>query len=231
MGRQDSTAEPQQARGRRRREKLLAAAERLLRKGGFEDITIADIVREARSSVGSFYHLFETKETIVPLLYARYDERVTTLSERILEPQRWQGRDLRYRATRLVRYAVRVYRQNRGLIRALALHARRHSQDLTALQLGRRATLYDRAAQLLLDCRSEVAHPNPEAAIRLGLLFVGAACRDKILFERAPHPRSVDCDDRELASELTTAFLAYLQSSKPEGKTTCDVDGRGSLQA
>lgn len=210
---------PRQARGRRRRERFLAAAERLLRSKGFEEITIADIVREARSSVGSFYHLFETKEAIVPLLYARYDERITEHSERIFVPERWRGKDLAHRAGRLIRYAVRGYRQNRGLIRALALHARSHAQDLTKLQLGRRATLYDRATQLLLACRDEIAHADPEAAVRLGLFFVGTACRDKILFDRAPHPRSIVCEDRELASELTRAFLAYLGSSPRKRRT------------
>jgi len=180
-------------------------------------------VREARSSVGSFYHLWETKEAIVPLLYARYDERITRISERIFEPERWRGKDLQHRVGRLIRYAVRKYRQNRGLIRALAMHARSHSQELTTLQLSRRATLYDRATQLLLACRAEVQHANPEAAIRLGLFFVGAACRDKILFDRAPHPRSIDCDDRQLASELSIAFLAYLESSNRNRKVHHDA--------
>ena len=113
---------------------------------------------------------------------------------------------------RIVRIAVRGYRRERGLIRALALHARSHPEQITSHQRRHRGWLYDRITELLRERRDEITHPSPAAAIRLGLLFVGAACRDKILFADAPHPRSVDCDDAELAAELTRAFLAYLQT-------------------
>lgn len=201
---------PVRARGQRTRERILAASEHLLRRKRLEDLTIRDIVEAAEVSVGSFYHLFGARDAIVAPLYARYDARVTAGAARALNPARWRGRSLGHRASRIVRYGVRLYRIEGGLIRALALHARGHGQPVTSDQHDHRAALYDQLAALLLECRDEITHPDPEAAVRLGLFFVAAACRDKILFGDAPHPRSITCDDRALAVELTRALLGYL---------------------
>jgi len=201
---------PRQTRARDTRARILAAAEALLRNRRFEDITIGEIVSEANSSVGSFYHLFESKEAIVGPLYARYDERITERSVRLLARARLRHRSLGDRVRWIVRYAVRLYRNERGLLRTVALHARSHAEDVTAEQQDHRATLYDSLASLLLECRHEVAHPDPEGAIRLGLFFVAATCRDKILFGDAPHPRSITINDRNLSAELASALLSYL---------------------
>ena len=78
---------PRQARGRRTKERILAATERLLREKLFEDISVEEIVREAGSSVGSFYHLIGAKDSLIAPLYGRYDTRITEGAERALEPE------------------------------------------------------------------------------------------------------------------------------------------------
>lgn len=52
---------PVTARGKRAREKLLRAAERVFGEKGFEDTAIAEICREADCSLGSFYVYFPDK--------------------------------------------------------------------------------------------------------------------------------------------------------------------------
>lgn len=210
--------EPRQARGHETRERILAAAEVLLRTRTLEEITIEDIVVEARSSVGSFYHLFGSKETIIAPLYERYDARITRESERVLRSARRGHRSLDERARLLVHFAVRAYRRERGLIRAMVRHARGPAGAVTREQQAHRATFYERLAGVLLECRDEMSHPDPGMAVRMGLFFVGAACRDKILFGDAPHPRSVRVGDRALADELSNALLAYLHTAPGESK-------------
>jgi hypothetical protein len=105
---------------------------------------------------------------------------------------------------------MRLYRRNRGLMRALALHARTKPGVLSPVQERNRLALSDRAARLLLDARSEIRHSDPELAARQGIFFVLAACRDKILFSEAPHPKLLPVDDRKLARELSRALVAYL---------------------
>jgi AcrR family transcriptional regulator len=203
--------EPRQLRGRQTRQRILDAAQKLLLHKSFEEISVAELVRESKASVGSYYHFFDSKQSMLAPLYDRYDRALTIGSERILDSARWRGRSLRHRVTRVIRYTLRLYRVERGLMRALALHARSHPDEVTMEQQGHRAALYDRVTNLLLECRAEITHPEPESAIRLGLLFVGAASRDRILFSNAPHPRSIELADGVLARELSDAFLAYLQ--------------------
>ena len=210
---------PKQLRGQRTRDRILDAAENLLHGKSFGEITVADLVEEASASIGSFYHLFATKEALLAPLYARYDAEITAGSERVLDLARWEGRSLHYRATRVIRYTVKLYRQKQGLMQTLVLHARSHSDEVTLEQQTHRASLYDRVTELLLERDDEITHPDPESAIRLGLFFVGATCRDRILFSQAPHPRSVQLDDRGLARELSDAFLSYLQFPRSRKET------------
>jgi AcrR family transcriptional regulator len=191
-------------------DRILGATESLLESRLFEELTLAEILLRARTSIGAFYARFDGKEALVPHLYQRYDAVLHAAGERFLAPERWRGRPLSYRASRVIRLAVRLYRRNRGLIRALALHARTHPRVLTRAQEEKRLTLQDHAARLLLDTGADIRHPDPELAVRQGLFFVLAACRDKILFGDAPHPKLLPVDDHRLATELTRALVAYL---------------------
>lgn len=207
---------PRQERGRRTRERILCATERLLRTKRLEDLGVQEIVRQAGSSVGSFYHLFGSKDALVGPLYARYDARITDGARRVLDPSRWRNRPLAHRASRLFRYAARLYRRDRGLMRSLVLHARCHPGEVTSQQRRHRRGFYDLVTDLFLERRHEITHPDPPAAVRLALFVVGSALREKILFGDAPHPRSVELDDRFLAEELTHVFLAYLHHATSE---------------
>ena len=201
---------PKQARSRETVERILESTEELLGTRLFEDLPLAEILRKADTSVGAFYARFDGKEALVPHLYQRYDATLHAAAARFLAPDRWRGRTLVYRASRIVRFAVREYRRHRGLMRALALHARTRPRVLTPTQVENRRGLSDHAARLLLDARDEIRHADPELAARQGLFFVLAACRDKILFAEAPHPQLLAVTDRTLAVELSRALVAYL---------------------
>ena len=203
---------PKQARARETLERFLGTTERLLQERQFEEISIEDIVSDAHASVGSFYHLLGSKEAIVPLVYARYGERLDRESRAFLTLERWQGLSLLERSTRIIRLGVRLYRRNQGLMRAVALHARSSSGAVTEAQHQLRASFYDRVAAVLLACRDEISHPDPEAAVQFGLFVVAASCRDKILFATAPQARTIDSDDRELATELARVLVSFLKS-------------------
>jgi AcrR family transcriptional regulator len=199
--------------------RILEATEALLESRLFEDLPLADILRRADASVGAFYARFDGKEGLIPHLYQRYDTALHAAAGRFLDPDRWRGRSLSYRATRIVRLVARLYRRHRGLMRALVIHARTRPRVLTPVQEVSRQALSDSAAMLLLETRSEIRHPDPDLAARQGLFFVLAACRDKILFAEAPHPSLLPVDDQRLAAELSRALIAYLTFT-PEPATS-----------
>ena len=77
---------PLQSRSEKTLANMLDATERLLEDRSFEEISVADIVREASCSNGSFYARFREKSSMLPALYDRYD----TLMRAHMED--WLGR-------------------------------------------------------------------------------------------------------------------------------------------
>jgi AcrR family transcriptional regulator len=65
----------QQERSRQMHQRLVAALERLLKDKPFENISVAEIAKEAGASVGAVYTRFENKDAFIPVLFELYQER------------------------------------------------------------------------------------------------------------------------------------------------------------
>jgi AcrR family transcriptional regulator len=206
---------PRQERSRATLARILDATEFLLESHLLEEITLGDILRESGVSVGAFYARFSNKEAIVPCLYERYDRRITEGMKIVLDGQRWRGRALSARVGLLFRYSVMLYRREHGLLRALILRARSDPDIVTVEQRQNRAELYEMTARMLLECRDEMTHPDPESAVAFGLLMAGATFREKVLYARAPHPQAVAATDAVLVREMSRAFLGYVGAATP----------------
>ncbi|MGW6204210.1 TetR/AcrR family transcriptional regulator [Streptomyces sp. NPDC055089] len=64
--------QPQQARSRARAEAILAAADRILSRDGYEALTMRRIAEEAGTPVGSIYQFYADKSAVVDALGRRY---------------------------------------------------------------------------------------------------------------------------------------------------------------
>ena len=213
MGAIESTAgvvAPRQERSLATLNRVLDAAEELLVDRRLEDVTLTEILERSGVSVGAFYARFQNRQALIAHIYDRYDRRQTEGAQRVLDPARWEGRSLEQRVELLCRYSVFIYRQEVGLLRTVALEARIHPEMVTLSQREHRTALYERLAQLLLACREEISHPDPDSAVRFGLLMAASVFREKILFAGAPHASAVQADDRNLALETARVLLAYL---------------------
>lgn len=80
--------EPRQERGQRRIDKILAAAERVFAKVGYEAATTNAIARAARTSIGSIYQFFPHKEAILQAVAQRYLEQLHALHDELFDHQR-----------------------------------------------------------------------------------------------------------------------------------------------
>jgi len=90
-----------QERARAKRDRLVAAADRVVHRQGYAGTTLADIAREAEQPVGSLYYYFRTKEAVVEAIVA---ERLRDLESRIA---RWERRpDPRARLRQLIQVWV-----------------------------------------------------------------------------------------------------------------------------
>jgi len=200
-----------QARSQRTQRRILEATEELLAERLFEQVSVQEIAARAGVSVGALYARFASKAALVPCLQERYTLASHAMAKRVMDPRRWEGRPLDVRARVAARFLVRVYRHNRGLLRALFLDWRTQPEKITDADRAARATFFDRLAAPFLACRDEITAVDPDRSVRLAIAMVMATCRDLFLSGNQ-FPHAVEASDRWLSDELARAFLAYLRA-------------------
>jgi AcrR family transcriptional regulator len=208
---------PLQERSRATLVRFLEATMGLLAERRFEQGTVAEIARRARSSVGAFYARFADKDALMGYLDSQLFESGKAAWDEFLASERWRGGTAAEVVTAVVDRVARKRRERRGLLRALALYARSQPSPRFlehAREMNRH--VYGRVRTLLLERRHEIGHPDPERAIEIGLMFVDAATREAILFDDlGALPRRLS--DAALKRELAAAWLAYLSARQPSG--------------
>jgi AcrR family transcriptional regulator len=201
---------PRQARSRATLERLFQATAELLTARRFEEATVADLARQAGSSVGAFYTRFADKQALIEAFDERMFEEGRLRWEALLEPKRWRDAATADILHAVVERLVESRRRHTGLLRSLALYARSQPARrfrARAARLNRQVAGQLRA--IVLRPGEPLNHPDPGRAVDLGLLMVDAAVREAILFEAAGlNPRKVS--DRTLVRELTLAWCRYL---------------------
>lgn len=84
QGEPRSPRAPQQERGQRRVEQILDAAESVFADQGVGAATMQMIAERAEASVGSLYHFFPNKDSIVEALGGRYAEAIREVNEQAM---------------------------------------------------------------------------------------------------------------------------------------------------
>jgi AcrR family transcriptional regulator len=110
---------PQQARSRRTRQRILEAAVACFEETGFEETTTTQIARRAGLAVGSLYGYFHDKRAILLELLHGTVEEIADLVVRELDPENWQGPDLRESVGGLVHRVVHAQTIRPGVQRIL----------------------------------------------------------------------------------------------------------------
>lgn len=152
-----------QDRSRASFERVLDAAEALLGEKGYGAVTLNAVSRKAKVSIGSIYGRVDSKDALLRALQVRVLDRI----------------ELEHHAmvNRIRRRGLRLHELVPAIIRELANHLRRHAAVLSVFMeratsdpviagLGkRRFTELARDIELLiLDCKDEIGHPEPEHA-------------------------------------------------------------------
>lgn len=198
---------------------MLDAAEGLLADRSFEELTIADVVRHGKSSVGAFYTRFSNKDALLDALYERHQRQAIATMEQHLAPERWESASVEQIIEQIVGFTVRFHRAHRGLLRALVLRGYMKPDWRYETPKMRNKLGIASVGALLATRRGEIAHPNAKLAGSLGLLFVLAVLREKMLFGDST-ASALRISDRRLEEELVRAYLAYLgvPQRKPQRK-------------
>ncbi len=201
---------PLQERSQHTLERILRAAESLIREKGLGGTSVSDIVSRADVSVGSFYARFRSKESLLQCLDERIWKEGRQRWDELLSPARWEGAQLEDVVREIVRVMVRGHRKYEHRLRALGLHACTHPEATTTRRTAElNAYVFGKVRDLLLCFRGSITHPDPELAAEFGFQLVLATLHDWILLGRTGW-NPMKLSDRPLIDELSRTYLAYL---------------------
>lgn len=211
MSKPASKPAPKQARSLKTEQRLLDAAEALLHKNGISGLSIAEVVRKARSSVGSFYARFGDKDDLLRALHRRKLQRVLDALD-ALQPQI---------STMPLEEAIAMCMEqlvlhHRSTARSTAAFISRSANDPNAWSetIALHLRMVERIAALLLTAQGTTTHADPARAMRFGLHLVFSFLGDLAVHGQADDVSSPFPED-ELPRELTRILVAYLQGGHP----------------
>ncbi len=208
-----------QARSRKSLERLLDAAEEVLKKHGLDGATVPRIAAQAGLSPGSVYRRFPDKDALLRAVVLRYHTRIAEKSRANLgRAELWKGTSLRQKAYIAILSTIAAHQAHAGLLRPLYQLCQRHPdfafrRRAFQLEMGN----FRQVVKLFLEHRDEIHHPDPELAITFGLLLVAFTMREHLMDTGKQRwsdifPTAVAQFDRE----LPRMFLRYLGVKDPD---------------
>lgn len=199
---------PRQARTQRRLERLLDAAEILLRDKSFEDIHVSDIALHADTSVAAFYRRFKDKNALLHGLHERFFDEAVATADAALDARRWKGAGIREILASVFPFLIEVVQRRETLQRAVyRLALSDEAMRERAFRLRR--YVLGGLGELLLERSAEIHRPAPANAVSFALVQAGAlitecyltGMRDTSLFP---------AKDETIAEQLVESCCSYL---------------------
>ena len=207
---------PQQARSKKTLEKVLDAAEDVIKERGVGGLTVSEVVRRAGSSVGAFYARFADKEGLLATLHERNCAEALATAELALDPARWESADIASIIEEVIRFVAAQTRERLGLVLAfLAMAATdvSYAKRRAALQ----STIGGLLGALLLVHGDEISHPDPQVAADITVRMVLCTLECSAL-ERRPPSAEQDKSDEALAHEISRAVVAFIGAPMSGGR-------------
>jgi AcrR family transcriptional regulator len=201
-----STTTPKQARSQARLERILDAAEHVFARVGFESASIAQIMRRAKSSVGVFYQRFQSKEEIFGAVVQRFTEQAINSTDELFTSAQYRPTTPTELLPQVMPLLVSVYRERRGLLRAILLRA---SVDPSIHAQAHRAERHIEQHLERLIFPEGNRSPDRRTLFRLAYQMLRSALNTMILFD-VPEKAGLHLDDPDLERHLTLAFLRLI---------------------
>lgn len=203
---------PKQSRSRRTLDRIVEASLELLATEGLAGLTVHKVVAKANSSVGSFYARFDGKEDLLDFLGERVWSEALERWEQALATRDWSDFELSEVIQGAVGLLIDAQRSRSAYLKALDWASGRQSDAYEAF----RSELLRGLRQLILLHRNEIAHPDPELAVRLGLRAVLGVVDSEFRATRDRLSRDV------LIEECRSLLLGYLTGESGEGETSVE---------
>lgn len=210
--------EPQQDRSTKTRTLLLDTTERLLETEGLEGLTIAKVAKEAGCAVGSLYHHFQDKQTIIYAVLDRLAHETALTAAEGLEPRRWEGISLMGILEGYLRFSLKWYRRFPGVIQAQRVLALQDPHIEQRMHDSARRTR-DQVLELIRPQLNQVQRSDPQMAVSVMLATLSAALGQRALSFLPHSRRSIPHQsDETFIREMLLMSAAYLNVDRSESE-------------
>ena len=188
---------------------FLDAAEALFSRGGIESTSVNDVASEAHRSIGSLYHHFQKKETLIMAVVDRILGDLDRVVEVRLRPPHYKGLGIADILSDYLWTALSIERERPGYKRILFEVGVVDEETRSAFKRFRHR-LDGGLVDLLLERRSEIRHPDPQTASRFVVDQLSAMLWARL--DRVMTPTQLeDRDDADFVAETVRSASAYLQ--------------------
>jgi len=203
-GRLPGVTPARQARSEATFHALIKAGRKALDAKTFDQMTIEQIARAAKASVGAFYGRFADKEAFFSAVQEiTVSDIEAELEAQLARPEVESASDARYLAA-IARFTVEVFRTHRGLYVASFKHSSTRPGAWSPIRrLGSKASgLF--AAGLAPRLR-RLGKPANERDIRIGLQFMNGLLVNAVLNDPGP----LSLDDRDMETYIARFLCSY----------------------
>jgi len=198
-----------QTRSHATQQAFLDAAEALFSRDGIESTSVNDVAEQAQRSIGSLYHHFQKKETLVLAVVDRILDDLDRVIELRLRPPHYGGLGISDILSDYVRTALSIERERPGYKRILFEVGLVDPETRSAYKRFRQR-LDGGLVVLLLERRNEIGHSDPETAARFVADQLSAMLWARL--DRVMTPTQLeDRDDADFVAETVASASAYLQ--------------------
>ena len=210
---------PRQQRSHESLERILDAAESLIRERGFDNMTIAEVVQRSGSSVGSIYARFHNKVGLLQAVQVRYHARVQNGIFAAFSGDHPSDESLTEAVARIVDVLSRHVLSDPELFRAFVLQAV-FNPGVRAQGERTSAERREKVVKIIMSHQDEIRHPDPELAARWLYSTLMAALRERVTYgEKAE--LSGGFADEAFVTELTRTAACYL-TAEPVDRLRAD---------
>lgn len=201
---------PRQQRSRDTLERILNAAEEVIEHRGFEAATLAEILKRAGASVGSFYARFPEKEVLLKALLERYHEQAHDDVGAFVDDTRWEGAGLEARVSAWVDFAAKQVASRRGVMRERLIRYVTRERDVPESEIRKMRDMVQLLRGFFEPVLTEVAHPKPKQAIEFAVESLDAALAVHYLLKNDALDSFRSMSDAARRREWKRAFLNYV---------------------
>lgn len=202
---------PRQQRSSDSLERILKTAESLIRTKGYESLTVAEVVRRSKTSIGTLYARFQDKTALLHAVQERVHGREETQIRNELTKVDWDVLSLEETVRRLVDIKRAATKGNDRLLEAFVVYG---ATDPVLRQRGYRykAVVESLEVEILMRHAAQIGHHDPESAARVASRLWQAAQEENVQRSQSgvSFPPSVPRD--LLIQKLAEVVIAYLRS-------------------